>query len=440
VSSSALRLVLAVSPLEEDTIASALYDTDAIEVIASGADANELLVIGTSVTADAVLLSAALPGLDAGVTARLHASGLRLAGLLLDDDDAGALAGLDLDLILQPPFTASDLVEVGEERAAKAVSEPSMARRETSRQAGTARQGSVLAVVGSKGAPGASELAASFAALVARDWPVLLVECDGDGGHLALRLGADPREGSLLGPARALNANEANLESLLPRWFVGGERGWPAVLLGLPDPPTDLAEVSRAGVSERLLELLTRSFPLVVCDVGHRLRSGTQLDQAVRLHRELLTGADAVMLLIGSRQEQLDAGFAQIELLSGELGITPERLRIVVNGEGGPGAAAAVEASRAIDAELVRHGLAVDARIPWDERAVRASTRLGVPLALARPRGSYAKALRRLADAVLLPSVPQPAVRKHRLRPAPPIAHRAASVVEQEEVALPWRR
>ena len=300
-----------------------------------------------------------------------------------------------------------------------------------------AREGSVLAVVGGKGAPGASEIAASFAALVARDWPVLLVECDGDGGQLALRLGADPREGSLLGPARALSANEPNLESLLPRWLVGGEAGWPAVLLGLPDPVADLAESNIAGLTGRLLELLAASFPLVVCDVGHRLRCGTHVDEAVRLHRELLTDADAVLLVIGSRQEQLHAGFGQLDTLINELGIGPDRLRVVVNGQGCAGAVPSAEASRAIGAELAKHGLAVDAYIPWDQKALRSSVRLGVPLAVARHRSSYARALGRLIEEVLLPSLPQPAARKQRLRP--PVAVAKASAMA-EEVALPWRR
>src|SRR5206468_12940358 len=45
----------------------------------------------------------------------------------------------------------------------------------------------ILAVVGSKGAPGASECAASLAALAAPRWPTLLVELDALGGGLAVR-------------------------------------------------------------------------------------------------------------------------------------------------------------------------------------------------------------------------------------------------------------
>jgi hypothetical protein len=157
----------------------------------------------------------------------------------------------------------------------------------------------------------------------------------------------------------------------------------------------------------------------------------------VGLHRELLSHADAVLLVLGSRQEQLHAGFAQLETLIDELGIGPDRLRVVVNGQGSAGAVPSAEANRAISAELAKHGLAVDAWIPWDRRALRSSVRLGLPLALARPRGGYARALGGLIEAVLLPSLPQPAARKQRLRTPVTIARASAHA---EEVALPWRR
>jgi Flp pilus assembly CpaE family ATPase len=293
----------------------------------------------------------------------------------------------------------------------------------------------VLAVVGSKGAPGSSELAASFAAIVARDWRLLLSELDGDGGQLALRLGADPREGSLLGLARALQANEPELEALLPHWLVEAGRGWPPVLLGPPDSPADLAETTGPGLVERLLAVLAASFPLVVCDVGQRLRRSGEPDPSTRLHRDVLVSADAVVQVIGSRQEQLRAGLAQTELLLEELAIAPERLRVVVNGQ--PGCVLPRSAdTAAVGQELARFGLVVDAWLPFDGKALRASTRLGVPLAAARPKGPYASALRELVSAVLLPSTPQPLARKRRLRPAAPAPERRPL----EEVRLPWRR
>ncbi len=428
------RLLLGLIPAEEEAIEQALYLGEGLSVVASGADADELLALAQTQQAEAVLLSAALPGLDPALVARLRASGLRTAGLALNREAASFLAGLDLDLVVEAPFSPEQLLALLAGREAPArVAAPSESRR---RPAVRAREGSVLAVVGSKGAPGSSELAASFAGLVAREWRLLLCELDGDGGQLALRLGADPREGSLLGLARAVAGNEPEPELLLSHWLLEPARGWPPVLLGPPEPPADLVETSGPGLVERLLAVLAASYPLVVCDVGQRLRRGGDPDAAVRLHRDVLTSADAVVQVIGSRQEQLRAGLAQSELLLEELAIAPERLRVAVNGQPG-GAALATDASAAVlGRELARFGLTVDAWLPFDEKALRASTRLGLPLALARPKGTYAEAVGALASAVLLPGAPQPRARKRRLRPPA----EAVAPPSLEEVRLPWRR
>ena len=429
------RLLLGLIPAEEEAIEDALYRGEGVSVVASGADTHELLALAETHAAEAVLLSPALPGLEAAQVARLRASGLRTAGLALSPEAASSLRELDLDLIVEAPFSPEQLLALlsGRGQTAERAAIPPEPRR---RPAERAREGSVLAVVGSKGAPGSSELAASFAALVAGDWRLLLSELDGDGGQLALRLGADPREGSLLGLVRALKANEPEPEVLLAHWLVEAGRGWPPVLLGPPDSPADLAETTDPGLVERLLAVLAASFPLVVCDLGQRLRRGVEPDASTRLHRDVLVAADAVVQVIGSRQEQARAGLAQTELLLEELAIAPERLRVVVNGQPGCVLPRSADTAAVVSQELARFGLVVDAWVPFDEKALRASTRLGLPLALARPKGPYAGALRELVSAVLLPSTPQPLARKRRLRPAVEPAARPP----QEEVSLPWRR
>ena len=429
------RLLLGLIPAEEEAIEEALYRGEGVTVVASGADAHELLALAETHSAEAVLLSAALPGLEARQVARLRAAGLRTAGLALSREAASSLGELDLDLIVETPFSPERLLALlgGRSDPAEGVAAPPEPRRGPALRA---REGSVLAVIGSKGAPGSSELAASFAALVARDWRVLLSELDGDGGQLSLRLGADPREGSLLGLARALKANEPELDVLLSHWLVEVGRGWPPVLLGSPDAPADLAEASGPGLVEPLLGVLAASFPLVVCDLGQRLRRGGEPDPSTRLHRDVLASADAVLQVIGSRQEQLRAGLAQTELLLEELAITPEALRVVVNGQPGSALPRSADTAAVLGRELARFGLVVDAWLPFDEKALRASTRLGVPLALARPKGSYAGALRELVSAVLLPGAPQPLARKRRLRPAA----EPAEPPPPQEVTLPWRR
>ena len=291
-------------------------------------------------------------------------------------------------------------------------------------------RGSVLAVIGSKGAPGASECAASLASLAAKRWPSVLVELDALGGGLDLRLGADPRQGSILGLARAIQAGDGALGELLERW-VAVREGWPPVLVGAPDPVQALTELARPGVVAGALRALAAEDSLVVADVGFLLAEGEDVGPACRVHREAVVGADAVLLVLGAREEQLRAGFDQLDALLA-LGIPPERLRVAVNGAGGSGSATASALESVAHGQLAERRFALDAWLPWDGRALARAQRSGLPLAPARPRGAYARALARLLDELFLPVAPAPRGRKLRLVPPRP-----QEEVQEEVVA--WR-
>jgi Flp pilus assembly CpaE family ATPase len=434
VNGAPVRVLLGLAPPDEQAIEELLYGSEQLNIIAGGASASELIGLAAARAADAVLLSHDLPALDGGTVARLRAKGLRAVGVAASDAAAAVLGELDVDVVLRPPFALGDLLD----ELREAIDEPAQMSRNGSADAHSrdhGRNGNVLAVIGSKGAPGASELALSLAALAARSWPVLLAEFDGDGGQLALRLGADPHAGSLLGAARALRRNDPELRHLLSRWLVGGERGWPHVLLAPSDPHRTLGEVVVPGIAQGLVDLLAEQFALLVCDLGHRLARGDQPDAAVRLHRDVLVCADVIVLVLGQRQEQLRTGFAQLQLLLDELSIARERIRVVVNGQGGPGALATAETVAAITGELDQHGLCVDTWLPWDARALRASVRLGLPLARARPRGRYAKTLERFLESVL-PTTVRPLPHKRMPRKSTPVSESGGT----REVALPWRR
>lgn len=293
----------------------------------------------------------------------------------------------------------------------------------------------MLAVIGSKGAPGASECAASLAALAAERWSCMLVELDALSGGLDLRLGADPRQGSLLGLARAVAAGDGALGELLERWLTVRE-GWPPVLVGPSDPEQTLDELAQPGVAARVLDALASVYPLTVCDLGFLLGEGAEACPACRVHREAAVAADAILLVLGGREEQLRAGLAQLDALL-ELGIAPERLRVTLNGTGGPGAAARSTLERILPGQLAERRFALDAWLPWDGRALSRARRLGLPLARARRRGPYARALVRLLEQLFLPVAPAP--RERKLRLVPPSPRETAIEEETEEVALPWR-
>lgn len=436
------RLLLGLTPLAERAVEETLFARDAaVQVVASATDVGQLLALSRRQAADAVLISPDLSGLGAGHVAELHAQGLRLAGLAVDERDIASLARLGIAPALRPPLRPDELRHALVDglattptgfAATTKISAIASARAE----AGT-QSGNVIAVVGCQGSPGASECAASLAALAAGRWPTLLVELDLDGGSLDLRLGADPRQGSLLGLVRAGRQDGAAGE-LLERWTQGNQHGWPPVLLAPADVNAQIEELARPGAIAAAIAAAAALYPLVVCDVGALLATPGSVPAAARCHREAILAADAVVLLIGARDDQLRAGRRQLTFLLDELGVKRERLRLVVNGAGAPAAGKRSELETVLAQELAELRLAVDAWLPYDPRAATRAQRNGLPLAFARTRGPYARALRRLLDELLLPAQPVAKERKKRL-PMPAAEKPVDEERVAEEVALPWR-
>jgi Flp pilus assembly CpaE family ATPase len=434
-----LPVVLALTPDAERTVEHLLFGRAALlEPRASAAEAAELEQEAQAVEAAAVLMSPDLSGLTAAHCARVRALGIRIAGLARDSHQRQELLALGVDEIVEPTDSEQAFLAALRGRVDPEPETPPLAAQHAepppARPAAEA-SGSVLAVIGSKGAPGASECAASLAALAAERWPCILVELDALGGGLDLRLGADPRQGSLLGLARAVAAGDGALGELLERWLTVRE-GWPPVLVGPPESVQTLAELASPGAAAGTLRALASVYPLTVCDLGFLLAEGDEIGLAGCLHREAVVAADAVLLVLGARDEQLRAGPAQLDALLA-LGIPPERLRVALNGTGGPGAAPRSTLEQILPSELAERRFALDAWLPWDGRALARALRLGQPLARARRRGAYARALVRLLEQLFLPVAPAP--RERKLRLVPPQPHGAEAVYEEQEVALPWR-
>jgi hypothetical protein len=442
------RVLLALSPLVEQQIAPLLFGGQAAVTVA--ASLVELAALERTLTdgdgqAEALLVSADLPDLSASLLNRARTQGLRLLGIASDAHDADLLRELPLDTILTAPIDAPSLLLAAQAATAGSgnghvtVTIDAHASRARLR----AREGTVVAIVGSRGAPGASELACSLAALAARQWRTVLVELDLLGGAgLALRLGSDARQGSLLALLRARGTDGAALAELLERWLVT-QPGWPPVLLAPAQPEQVIAELDQPGAIRSSLDALVAQYPLVVADVGSLLAAPGALGPVERCHREALLAADAVLLALGAREAQLDAGLAQLDLLLDTLGIPPERIRVVCNGVAGPGAIPRPQLEQTLTIGLRERELAPDALIPWDSRALAKTVRTGLPLAAAHLRGGYAHALARLLEALFLPGAQVARARK-RLLTLPARARAELEPVEErreteEEVVLPWR-
>jgi Flp pilus assembly CpaE family ATPase len=432
-------ILLGLTPLAERAVEPLLFgDGAAVELAGSAAEADELERLADGSAAVAALVSPQLSGITAGHCARVRAAGLRLIGLALDDHERDALDALGVEVVIGDDATAEELAEAAREQR------PAPAPRTRPQPRATGDRRALVAVIGSKGAPGASEVAASLASLVSDQWPALLLELDALGGDLDVRVAADPDEGSVLGLVRAVAAHrDEELRGLLERWIVGAD-GWPAMLLGAP--AESLTELGRAGATARALDAVAQLWPAVIVDVGFALAVGDD-PAAARVHREAVVSADAVVLVIGAREAQLRYGVAQLDRLLDDLNVPRERLRVVVNGIGASGAPERRVVEQTVNGALAERRLAADAWVAWDARGLRRAQRLGLPIARAHPRGRYARALRQVVADLFLPAAtePLPRARKQPLSGAaatPPAAATPATgkpATTREEVALPWR-
>jgi Flp pilus assembly CpaE family ATPase len=424
-------VVLALTPVAERAIEPWLFgDQAAVAPVGSVSEADELDRDASTPGVRAVLISPGLSGLTTAHLERARAHGLRLVGVALDEHDEQALSALGVEAIIDADQPADALLAGlrDEEPLAPSPPLPPPSSSEPAQDRGT-----LLAVVGTRGAPGASECAASLALLASRRWPTTLVELDLLGGGLDVRIGADPHAGSIVGLVRAATAGEQPLAELVERW-VTKVPGWPPVLLAPADPEGAFAELTRPGAIAAALHALQSRVPLAVCDVGALLATGDTIAAPARAHREALVTADAVLLVLGARDAHIRPGLAQLDRLLNDLGIPAERLRIVINGVGGPGAASERQLDDTLVPRLAERGLAADAWLAFDQRALDCARRKGVPLAAARSHGRYARVLTHLLDELFLPSAPAPRRRKHRLSaPTAPIED------AREEVAIPWR-
>jgi Flp pilus assembly CpaE family ATPase len=424
-----LPVVLALTPVAERTIEHVVFGRDALlEAVASAADADELEREVMASGADSVLVSPDLSGLTAGHCARVRAHGVRVGGLARDARDRRQLHALGVDEILEPTDSATAFLNALRGRPDSLSSEIDELERPAAEIEEDEGDAGVVAVIGSKGAPGASECAASLAALAAERWPCVLVELDALGGGLDLRLGADARQGSVIGLARAASRGDRELRDLTDRWLTERD-GWPPVLVGAPDPAQALDELARPGIAASTLRALASFFPLVIADVGFLLFEGAEATPGCRIHREAVVAADAVLLVIGAREDQLRAGLDQLDALLA-LGIPPERLRVALNGVGAAGATTSAQLDSLLRAQLAERRFALDGWLPWDVRALARAQRVGLPLARAHRRGRYARALVRVVDDLFLPDAPLPRQRKLRLvTPRPRVGEHAEEAV-----------
>ncbi len=237
-------------------------------------DVPDLLATAASRQADAAIVSAELPGLDADVVARLRDHGVAVVAVTaqVHSADEAMFRRIGVDAIA----SADDLTSLQELLAETASKTAHVSALEATTPAASQghRSGRLVAVWGPTGAPGRSTVALGLAAeLAGLGADTLAVDADVYGGSLAVLLGVLDESSGLLAAARAANLGALDTAGLA----LHARQITPAlrVLTGLPraDRWTEVKAVLLRSILETALELAAYT----VVDCGFNL----ELDEEI---------------------------------------------------------------------------------------------------------------------------------------------------------------
>lgn len=242
-------------------------------------------------------------------------------------------------------------------------------------------RGKVVAFLGNKGGVGKSTLSLSVACGLAREAPgrVLLIDASLQHGAMCELLGVKP-EATISDAALQI----ARLDERLLRTFsVSHDCG--LKVLAAPANAIEAAPVDDQTFA-RVLAVARRAFDYVVVDTFPLIDSVTVA---------ILDVADIAFVVLNDFVPAV-LGTAELLKVLEQLGVSPERLRVVLNStsKGFQGRLKAVDIARRLDRDL-------DFVVPFDRR-VLAATNTGEPFALrASRRWGFGKAVRAIEREVL---------------------------------------
>lgn len=307
-----------------------------LHVVRRCVDIADLLATAASRQADAALVSADLPGLDAEMVERIESDGVVVVGIVASSPSP-AEAHLRALGIANVAF-ADDLVTLVELVVAVISDRKSTARvpSPTGRAEPDADPapyaGSVIAVWGPTGAPGRSTVAMGVAAALAgRGRTTLLIDADVYGGSTAIQLGVLDEISGLLAAARAANTGVLTAETLIGHARSVAPRLH--VLTGLPR--ADRWTEVKAVLMGRIVQVARQTADYVVVDCGFSVERDEEIMYDTAAPRrngatvEVLERAD-VVLLVGAADP---IGLSRLIRAGHDLGSMrlDARSRIVVN-------------------------------------------------------------------------------------------------------------
>jgi pilus assembly protein CpaE len=257
-------------------------------------------------------------------------------------------------------------------------------RDEAHRQRAAGAAGSVYAIVGAAGGAGTSFIATNVARILSGDSEhpkargPMLVDMDLNFAPLSHYLDIHPDRGLL----QALEALEV-LDEVALGGFGAKHRSGLRLLCAASGPTVLSKDVSPEKLAQ-LIELLAAYHPQVVVDLPHVLDPLTATVFSLSTH--------VVLVLQQSLLHVRNAG-RLLHILKSELGVPPERIRVVVN---------RYQKDALVELPDIRHSLGVETAltIPSHYRSALESADSGVPLYDAERNSPVARALRELATAL----------------------------------------
>lgn len=272
---------------------------------------------------------------------------------------------------LPEPVAPSDLIAVLRQ-----------VRAATQKQSAADSQGHLYAVVGAAGGAGASFVAVNTARILADEAErthtsaPLLVDLDLNFAPLAHYLDLHPQRGLLQAVEAVDGLDEYALEG-----FGSKHRSGLRLLCGTGGPAVLSKDVPAEGLS-RLLEIAMSSHPRVVVDLPHVIDN---------LTATVFTMSTHILLVLQQSVLQVRNAARLLHILKTELGVPPERVRVVLN---------RYRKDALVEVDDVRRSLSVETvvTVPSHYRSALESTDTGVPLYEIERNSTVVRPLRQLVD------------------------------------------
>lgn len=237
--------------------------------------------------------------------------------------------------------------------------------------------GKLIVVLGPSGGCGSSTLAVNVATVLAKEHKSsLLVDLKLETGDLASLLDLKPTHTLANLCQYATRMDRVMFERSLVRHSSGVH------LLASPQMLADISFVTPEGIRQALT-LARVLFPYIIVDLDHSFR--TEQTQVLRQ-------ADIVLLVLRLEFTSLRNTRRTLDYLE-QMGVTRERIRLVVNRYGQPKEVPAAKAEEAL-------GMKIHHYLPDDPRSIIRANNNGVPVVIESPSAKISKSVVGLALSV----------------------------------------